>query len=87
MRNGEIEADILSEGIHTAKITYNGKTYTKEILATKSAHIEVVIEVGKVDTNWKTILIISGVGLLFLILMIIFFKRRKEEEENTSYTN
>lgn len=85
--NGEIEADILSEGIHTAKITYNGKTYTKEILATKSAHIEVVIEVGKADTNWKTILTISGITLLFLILIIIFFKRRKEEEENSNYTN
>jgi hypothetical protein len=84
---GEIETDILSEGIHTAKITYNGKTYTAEILATKTAHIEIVVAVENNSINWKTILIISGIALIFLILLIIFFKRKKEEEENSNYTN
>ncbi|MDD3474567.1 MAG: GLUG motif-containing protein [Candidatus Dojkabacteria bacterium] len=85
--NGEIEVDILSEGIHTARITYNGETYTKDILATKSAHIEIVVEVQEKATNWKTIIIISSAVLLFIILLIIFFKRKREEEQNTSYTN
>jgi streptogramin lyase len=81
--NGEIYINNLEERKYEAKIRYEGKDYTAEILGSAGDNSGTVV-VEETTFNWNNILKYIGIGFGLLILFIVIFafiKKRKTKKK------